>query len=422
MKTLRLINSKTKSSYGKFSVFLIPFTFIVLADAVNAYVFPIVAEFTLGSNTLMGFVLASSSVFGFLIDMTFPKFFPNNSWKDMLMLGIVISILFPTFILLGFHHQILLFFFLASLIWGIYYELISFSSQDYVVSEEAKSKYLRDWGIIGAFWHFTALIGPILAVYLLSNSLHQYATVVIAIQLIALVYCLFSLNESKIVSDSKSKFRSHVKSSINLVKEFTVLEILGSRVFRLALVGFMTSLGHSFFWTLGGLWGEEVGGTTNPHWLIISIFSGGLLVGSILFSQIKIKHHLMDYSEFGLVVTGFLLTLLYFFSHNWLVYLVVFIATIFMGAVTTLNEAVFSSVAERDSEIEMYMHSILRMAISASYVMGPLISGVLADKYGYQNSFIVLGILMIVIGSLLYLTADDIIKLPISRIKKILAS
>ena len=126
---MHLFPAISHRNFVRLLLFSFPLFFILLADNVMSYVFPIVVQTSLHSNTWLGIVMALSSVCGIFCDFLFPQLLVGRSWRFQLFAGIVFAFLFPVTLQLGAFFTSVYLFILATLIWGVYYEFLQFSQQ-----------------------------------------------------------------------------------------------------------------------------------------------------------------------------------------------------------------------------------------------------------------------------------------------------
>jgi len=106
------------------AIFLIPLLLIYFTDSILSFIFPIVVENLSDSNTLLGLIMSLSALIGLICDLIFPQYLKKHSWRFMLFLAIIIEFIFLLTTIFGQMFQVIGFFLLGSLIWGIYYELL----------------------------------------------------------------------------------------------------------------------------------------------------------------------------------------------------------------------------------------------------------------------------------------------------------
>jgi hypothetical protein len=80
MQALHLFNKKTILTPRRIVLFCFPLFFIFLADSVMSYIFPILVAKTTQSNTILGIIMALSSLLGILCDFIFPQLLRNRSY------------------------------------------------------------------------------------------------------------------------------------------------------------------------------------------------------------------------------------------------------------------------------------------------------------------------------------------------------
>ena len=147
------------------NVFFIAFFLISIADGTMGYVFPIVVEKSVGSNTVMGLIMAISSITGLICDFIFPSLISRKNWKQLLTACVLLAVLFPVFSYYGEVFNLVIFFVLASVAWGVYYEYLAFSQQNYIVENNKEHSFSKDWGLLAVLISIMAVSYTHLDVY-----------------------------------------------------------------------------------------------------------------------------------------------------------------------------------------------------------------------------------------------------------------
>lgn len=387
---------------------MLPVLLVLFADGIMAYIFPILTEEKLNSNTQMGIIMALSSVAGITMDIFIPQIFKSRSWKSLLVIGIILAILFPVFTNLARNNYPFLLFTLASVIWGIYFEFIAFSQQDFIVTEEPKNFYSRDWGILSSGWDLTMIVAPIIGAYLIHESESKTTGIIVLIQLIALAFAIVLLRGPK--HKSLVKETSEVQYFFKVVRQLKTMELLGERIYPIVLLGFCMSLITAIYWTIGALFGEKL--SEDTAWLIIVLNSVAMLLGEGLIVRLKIKSRKKYISQLAVFTASILLCGFFLNPSEIIIYLIVVLSAFFVGFAFPLNEAVYSDLSGRSKEIEMVLLSIARMTVSFSYIIGPLIAGFLSDQIGYEHTFGAIGVICMLICVFLLLVTPRKIHLP----------
>lgn len=410
--------SRIRSKISIVLIFTLPLFFIFLADSILSYIFPIVVEQKLNSNLLMGIVMSASSVVGVICDLSFSQLLKERTWKFQLISGILISLLFPMLLQISDYVAAFALFLLASLLWGIYYELLSFAQQEFIVTEEKTKSYSRDWGIVFSTILLTGVIGPIIGSLMLQQMNFIRTVIVITLQAMALMFTFvlifFTPYHHKI-----KKTESKIKIAFNLFRELGYWQILSRAILPVLIMGIMTEVIEATFWTIGGLFGREVMGNTGLDWVVFTAFSVPLIIGSIILAKLNVHHHKKLFSQLALLVCGVLMTAIYLSrSSTSLLLVVVAVSSIFFAFASPLNEAVYSDLIDRvGADKQLHLLGLAKANSSVAYIITPIIVGFLADRTGYHSTFALVGVFAIVISVVLLVISPRKIHLPEREIK-----
>ncbi|MCA9381512.1 MFS transporter, partial [Candidatus Dojkabacteria bacterium] len=397
---------------------------ILLADSILGYSFPIIVNDQLQSPIMLGIIMAVSSVIGIGMDLIIPQFFRKTTWKEFLVLGIIVSIGYPIVIHIGTFSLSVLMFMLGSIIWGIYFEFLSFAEQSFIVEEERRTDYTKDWSVIYAIWQFTALLSPIIAAFLLSQSIIYFSTSIIAIQFCALLICYFLILQirKEALEERNHKIRSHTRTAIKFLKELTVFEFLGSRILSIFLIGFFNTSIIALFWTIGGIYGEQITQSTEFGWIVLFLFNLGILLGTGYLVYRPVQRNRMKLAQLLLMLSALLLIPISFIQSKELIVATIALMSISISMVGPLNDSEFSDVAERNEESEIYIMSLSRMMNSLSYVIAPLVAGILGEYVSYEKVFSIFGAIIFILTLYIYLRTPDKIRLPQKQINELIKS
>lgn len=391
-------------------------SFIYLADGVMSYSYPILLETKLSSNTLMGMIMSASCITGLVMDYIFPQLFRAKSWRFFLFYGVLGGITFPIITYFGEISQLIVLFVLGSLLWGIYYEFISFSVQTFVVNEHPKEEYSKTWGIISTFGEIISVITPIVASYLLSKSMLTFTGVVIMFQLVGLIMLsiLHVTRKANRIEDSKKeRFFDEVKYWF----------VLGKRTYPLIIKSFSLQLISAAFWVFGGLFGRELAGKEGLDWLVLFTYTVPSILCALIIAKLNIQEHKKRISTITLGVTGIILGFLYF-TQQQLVPSLVIIGFVSIGMTFTwlLHEAVASDLQKRLGRNLSHLQGLGNATYQIGYIVSPLALGFMADRLDYNTSFALLGLFTFVISILLLIITPRKIKLPQTDLEQIEAS
>jgi len=418
MQALHLFEKKRKLPIRAILLFCFPLFFIFLADSVMSYIFPILVADSLQSNTMLGIIMALSSILGIFCDFTFPQLLRNRSWKFQLTVGIIIAILFPVFSNLGAVFSLSFFFVIATLIWGVYYEFLQFSQQSFVTGEETPKDFSKDWGIIFLIEEITVNVGPIIGSFLLTQRAITSNLTVNFFQIVSLILALAVM--MNMPTRRNGNIESQIQKTLNFFRELKYWEKLGERVWPVILSGITISFVSASYWTVGGLLGMELAGDSGYDWVVMVLFGVPLIFGSLILTKIPLTRNKKRFSQISLFVGGLLMSTLIFFKHEPILLLsVIAVSSFALSFAGPLNEAVYSDLLERSGKSKMHLLGIAKANTSLAYILAPLLTGYLADKTDYYLSLTVVGGIALVVGGVLLLSTPRKIKIPQLALKEL---
>lgn len=396
------------------SIFLSTLFFIVVADSALSYLFPIISEEVLGSNLAMGLIIAFSSVAGLICDFTFPQIFKGRTWKFFLAFGVFLTFFFPIFMSLGANFNSIIFFLIASAIWGIYYEFLIFGIQKFIVSTQHKDNYSKSWATLYTFTGTAKILGPILGALFLGISLANAPLFILFIQLISFVLLFFA------ISFKSKKFHSsyepeNVIRQINLVQEFKYWRLIIPSIFPLFISSLVIVSIDATYWVIGGLLGQELF-SEDLSWIPIVIFVVTGILGSIILSTFRVKKRKKRLTHISLVISGLVLALIALVDNNIVISSMLFISSLCLSFAGVFNESVFSDLMGRLGKNDIHMIGISRLTNSLAYAIMPVVVGLFADKLGYVTTFSLVGIITLISGLILLVITPRKLRLQQTKI------
>jgi MFS family permease len=400
-------------------LFIIGSVFAGLAETLMAYSFPVIIERTVNSNEILGGILAVGSIIGLVFDYFFPALFRKHSWKSLLIISLILSMLFPILTFLGERFSPILVFVLASIVWSIYYELWSFSSQSYVSTEHDKNKFTKIWSVTGTMYEILAVVGPILAAYLLTNANMVFVGAVIILDLIALVITILTKSKKRI-PQLELEEENVTKSIIDEIKYW---RILGRKTLPVIIGSFLISFISTSFWTFGAIFAISLSKDTNLDWIMIVAYSLPSVLGGIVMSKLNIRRRKKRISQIAMLITG-LLFMSFYFTRTSLPATVVLVGFISITVMVSwlLISSVYSDLQKRLGRYIHHLQGIGNASKSLAYIFAPLTMGIMADKFGFSISFAILGGIIVIASILLLILTPRKIRLPqveISNIEEI---
>jgi predicted MFS family arabinose efflux permease len=291
------------------------------------------------------------------------------------------------------------------MIWGVYFDMIIFSEDNFMVDEENKENLTRDWSIIYLVTLFTWVIGPILGETLSALAPHTQFFSIISLQVLGFsVAMLLHVSKEKTPSlKGKASRTKNIRSSLyELFKNWRILSI---HIFGFLLIMFVSKLIESAYWMFGGLYAEDIGIKEGLHWLILGSYTTALILGSVVLGWLNLKKNKETISLFALLGSGVLLFLTNFYTNNLFIFLVItFFSSLFISVVTPLRNSEFTEYLNKLGKLRSSAIGLSCAVGSLSYIVGPTTLGILADYVGYSKMFSSLGFLALVTALVIFIS------------------
>lgn len=361
--------------------------------------------------------MALSSVAGIFCDLIFPHLFQPSSWKKQLILTIMLAVFFPFFTYLGEKWQVVAFFALAGIIWGIYYELYFFAQQNFVVLQVPRAEYSRFWSLISVCATLAFTIGPIVAAQLILQPFSIFSYYIFFQGLALLIIYFLSVVKTPPHPEAKSD-----ASLLTFFQEMKSWRILLPRIYPAVIVGVLIKSIDAAFWTIGALYGYHlfttqivIGGIVldqSYSWLPLILYQVPLFFASLLLMKLGIQHRKKRLSEMLLVVSGLFLSGLMLTTNVLLILPLIFLSGLALALAFPLNQAVYSDLIKRAQGFEEDVVGLAQANTSIAYIIAPLVAGYLADRVGYGMAFGLLGFFTMIVTLILLLVTPRKLHLP----------
>ncbi|MCA9379824.1 MFS transporter [Candidatus Dojkabacteria bacterium] len=395
-------------------VFFVAFFLISIADGTMGYVFPIVVEQSVGSNTAMGIIMALSSVTGLICDFIFPSLISRKNWKQLLIACVLLALLFPVLSYFGEVFNTVLFFVVASIAWGVYYEFLAFSQQNYIVENNKEHSFSKDWGLLAVLISIMEVIAPILGSTLL--ILGGLAYPIFVLSLLSIVLLILMLPEAE--SDEVVEVKSVSRELYQLLREFKMWDLLYGKVWQVLLVSFVLQSIFATYWTFGGLFGQQLVGKEGPDWIVMILYAIPCLIASLLLSKFIIKKRKKLLSQIFLVSGGFIMMMLVIFQGSvYMMGLIILFSSLMFAFAYPLNNAVFSDLGSRLGREKNHLFGMLNAISSVAFIIVPIFLGIVSDRWGYIYAFAFIGAFSMLAGIVLILKTPKKIHLPQKEIR-----
>lgn len=378
--------------------------FILLADAMLSDWVPAFMQESMGSSMLMGLVMAFSSLIGFGADLLFPQLLRGVGVKKLLFFAIVVGGLFASTLMLSTLRPYIVVFLVAMALWGVYYEFLGFANQQFVAETAPVHDRAKVWAVMGVFRNLAYLLGPLLGGWLVGFGNNVVVGVSGGITLVAMLMIFFSrMGKREAVLEP---------AHINLGMEIAHWKTLLVHVWPIIVMSLVIGLVDATYWTTGTVFNDMLAKNAWYGGFFLSVFTLPSLFVGLLVAKWGIYKGKKKWGERFMLLSGLVLSMMGMFD-NTLWYLgVVFISSCLLSGAIPLIDAVYSDVIARMGHERKHMVGLSSSTVSLAYIIGPIIAGWISSMVGERQTFVVMGMVLAIVATVLLLTTPKKLRLP----------
>lgn len=392
------------------SAFGVVLFFVLLSDAVLADWVPGYMQGVLGSPMKMGLMMAFSSVIGFVMDLIFPQLLRKSGVHKLAGGAIVGSLIFLTSMLSStwFSYGLILLVGMAA--WGVYYELDSFMTKQFVAGVAPKELRSAVWGVVGIVRNLAYFLGPLIGGMMLAWG--DRMVVLGAGGVLAFAYILFLF--IKLPHSHEIDKDIH---GVHVIEEIKHWMSLGRRVWPILILSVVAGIVDAIFWTTGTVLNDHlaeqssIGGWFLPAYMLPSLFIG-VIVAKWGLSEGKKK-----WAERLMLMGGLVLGMIVWVKSVEGIILVVIVSSILMSMSWPLLDAIYTDLVVRSRRGRKHMIGLSSSTLSLAYVIGPILAGWLSGSFGEVETFAIIGWGVAIISGILLLVTPKKLRLPQDEIQ-----
>lgn len=407
----------TRGYLGKPTTALVLFSSVIflflLGDAIMAYFAPVYIEEHLHNTFWTGIILSSSSIIGFGADIILGEWFKAKPLSLYIIWAGILAILYPlSFLALP---PLVPVFFLSMAIWGIYYELILFGKFNFINHFLPHHQHELGWTVIGTFNDLAYLIGPLIAGLFIAQSFAISLTTAISFTCMGLFGFVFFRRAYK---HRLKVHQTNTPTHVNFKEELMVWRLVLPRIWPVMLFIFILTAFDATMWSIGAILSENfikqelpIGEALFIAYLLPSMFMGYAAMNVSRFWGKKRTAFIFGILG-GLIyiVSGFMPTALSFV-------VVIFLAAMCTAIVWPEIKAVVEDYVERLGVQGNLMVSLENSTTSLAYVFGSIFAGYIATVVGEQQTFSVMGILLVLVALAGLIVMPRKVRLPQQKIQ-----
>ncbi|MBP7876026.1 MFS transporter [Candidatus Woesebacteria bacterium] len=379
-----------------FRKYLLILLFWGVADGTISTLTPVIIEENVVNPIVLGLVYSFSSLVGFSCDFIFSKVFHAKSAHFFMKWFIVLAILMPLWYM--FVPATIPTLLIAMAIWGIYYELVSFSNFSIIREKMNHDQHSAAWGLIQTAVAFASTITiPLLAFIASYNRDLTLAICTLAMIGAALIFKLMEKGRKEIGHDDEISTKQP-----SFITTLRIWRELMKKVWPLVVFFTILYLSNVTVWTVGILLAHEMQQYTIAGYALLTTFTVPYLFVTIIPPFLASRFSKKKAASACGVIGGVFLVLMGLSTNAWLTVIFMLIASIVIATAIPLMQAVFEDYVARLDSFSLHMVGIQSAAISFAYMIGPTLNGFIVTWVGNQRTFAVIGSL-ITLSSLLFL-------------------
>ncbi len=402
---------KKQTSFGFFIITILLFA---LGDGVFSYQVPIWLESVFHDVALVGIVLSSSSLIGFLCDLTFPTLFAKRDYRFFFALTFIIALATQ---LIGLLSSSWLAAFSVMALWGVYYELFLFGLYHFLHSEIEPSQHASGWGITEALRSLALVTSPLLVslLFVLQIDPFRLSSIFFGISLMISLF-LFIKNKKRNIKSA------HDPDKAFSFVTFRVWTTFLGKIWPVYLFFFCLIMVDATIWSVGIFFAEELRQISPLGAFFVPAYIVPTLLAPVFAGKFA--------RRFGKKRSAFMIAVplsLTLFIGHWAFHSplwhvgVMALAGCFAGLIVTESEAIFEDYVARLHRFSSEMIGLVRSASSLGYIIGPLVAGLLAEVLGIERTLAVIGLLPGIAGIFAYFKMRGKTRLPQQQLEEISA-
>ena len=365
-------------------------------DGMTTYVTPLVMTEAGMSKTLMGLIIGSSSVFGAIFDFLMCKIFKHGHFRQIfiLMFGLCFGYIGALYLAKGVG-----LFLLAMGLWGVYYDLKNFGSYDFVSRFVKAEEHSSSFGLLQVFQAIGYLLAPLFAGMLIQKTVGGMPFIFSAVFLgVAGLFLLRLFAEEKKGPQEKIKICSPYKGFVHEIKRWRKLDKILLPVLLMIMV---LNIMDGFFWTIGPLLAESFANYHQMAGLFMSAYTLPTLLVGWWVGGVTKKFGKKRTSFISLLLGSLVLSLINFVKHPLGVIGIVFTASLAFSLAWPALKAAFADYIKETGKYEKEIEGLEDFYTNLGFIIGPILSGFLADRVGNQMTFSLLGLLGVLLALVL---------------------
>lgn len=388
VKKIKKIFTRNNDQLPLVLIFALVILFWAIFDGAISYILPLLIREQGFSNSEIGLIIGFSSVAGALFDFFIYKIFKNTNFRRLILAMFIICFAYP---LLLWQTKSIWLFLLAMSVWGVYYDLYGFGVFNFVAKYIKRKNTSSSFGVIQVFKSLGNIIGPLIVGFVIVGSVDwrslAISWVALVIGFIFFIYLFFMIRGHGVISNLFKQPLIHR----DIFAQYRVWRKLGGLLRPVLAISFYYRVIDAFFWTLIPLYAvstnyQQLGG------LLLAAYSVPALIAGWFVGALTNKYG-KKRTAYSSLLVGSLILVLFFFIHNEIILVLsIFLASFFIKLTRPVTFSSFADYINDAPLVEIEIEGLEDFSANMGYIFGPILAGILADLFGIQSAFGVLGL------------------------------
>lgn len=391
-------------------LFSLTLFFIRIADGMIGFWAPAQIQHIFDNQVLVGLIISMQSVVGFFADLVIPHVLRAVKARPLVLVAIACSAATSVLLWGSVLWPFLVLFVVTMAVWGVYYELISFATYQFMGNEVPLHARSGAWGVGGMFLNFAYFLGPLAATFLLARG----PTITEAV-VIGLLFCSLALVWAF------REFKEHVdvaqQQDINPFEELRRWSVLSSVIWPAIMMTLVLGCIDATFWVTGVLWSEKLSQTSLLGNFILPFYQFPPLLVGIMIAKWGVYKGKKILAERFLLVAGLLLACLGLFSSIPVILGLVFLSSVALSLTYPLLEGVYTDIVARMGKEKKDLIGLINAVSNVSYVLWPPLAGIIATLLDQRLTFAIIGGMAALMALVLLFVTPKKLRLPQQEIQ-----
>lgn len=368
--------------------------FFLIFDGMMMFHVPLIMTGAGLTAAEIGLIIGSSSVAGIIFDFLLTHILKGATFRRMFLVMMLFAATFPLILWKG---QSVPFFFLAMIIWGIYYDLFNCGTLDFLGRTQPKEEHASSSGVLDVFISFGYLIAPLIASKFMDESFNE-SLFFFAWGFLGIAF-LFYLVLRRISPEKHTPERK--KHLVTFLSEIHLHKDIIKILFPVFLVSTLLMMIESTYWMIAPLIEIQTSWPFSFNGLFLFAHELPLLVVGWMIGEIIGKRSKKRVAFVALLIGSAFMMLFLVVRNPFALIFLSFLCAVCTGiarpAIRGANADYVSDVPNKEQEIELLQDSFTNLG----FIVGPVLAGTFSSAFGNLQSIGIIGVITCIVSIIL---------------------